>query len=636
MFYCKVTNKMFTTYIRQCALIWVLMCIGTIRSQLFSMDQSKILRIYGDILPKSPSIAFDNGTIVPTTEKLHVKHYSNSKINSYLSNIHKNQWFERNREEQDVTPKIISDVNNLFNQNQNGDWSPTESSFQPSWDGNQKYENNYQNSREPSRNKDSSWSVLNDESDSFSSTPESPVVSIKENRNKKRDDSNHYNQDTDYSSSKQDITDWSTQSNNFVTAPKEPKQQYSTIYKQHKTKSNQGNSVRNAHDDWSTPRSMSDFSQWLTTPQPYTEPAAKPTWVSESSNSWSPSNFDSKRVTTRPTKKPAAESLSTSGPDLEEFIARQENRYKKYNSLYSGVNSYGNPASQDILNKPRDYRQTPNSITNFNPNILKEQFDIPPNIQSFDPYSEYQDFSSSTSYYPYPSTDNVISSTTHNPLLQNNYQSNFRPNVPNNNFNSRFNNFNQGNRQGFGEPDTVIENKYQTTLKKHFDNTIDLYESQNKRTKFNPQQPGSKYNFELPSSNIKFEVTSTESPPNIIIQNYHITTDHPQNGFSEVFNQHIVPTSERPHQVDNVPQFSQNDIQLPVNYDYTPKKGHDVTFTTESSVADVPIVEIGGYSKSPPSYYEGNYMPSPPPVYYEIPHLQKTGECGTGRSNIVS
>lgn len=620
MFYCKITNKMFTTYIRQCALIWVIINFGTIHSQLFSMDQSKILRIYGDILPKGPSIAFGNGTIVPTTEKLHVKHYSNSKINNYLSNIHKNDWFEKNREESDVTPKTISEVNSLFNQNQNSDWAPTENSFLPSWDGGQKYEN----SREPPGNKESGWSVLSDENGYYPSTSESPVIQVNPNRNKKRQDNSYYNKD---SASQQDITDWSTQANNFVTPPKEPKQQYSTIYKQHKTKSNEGKN-KNIYDDWSTPRSMSAFSEWLTTPQPYTTPAAKPNWVSESSNSWSPSNYNSKRVASKPSKKPAAELLSTSGPDLDEFIARQENRYKKYNSLYSGVNSYGDP-SQDILNKPRDYRESPNSVSNYNPGILKDQFDIPPNIQSFDPYSEYQDFSSSTSYYPYSSTGNFVSSTPKNPLFDNNYQSNFRPNIPNlsNNVNSnnRFpNNFNdQGNRHGFGEPETVIENKFQTTLKKHFDNTLNLYESQSKRTKFNPQQPGSKYNLQLPSSNIKFEVTSTESPPKIVIQNYHITTDHPQNGFSEVYNQQNVPTSQRPNfQGDSVPQFSQNDIQLPGNYDYTPNKGHDVTFTTESSV---PIVEIGGYSKSPPSHYEGNYTLNPPPVIYEIPHLQKTG-----------
>ncbi|XP_008482727.1 GATA zinc finger domain-containing protein 14-like [Diaphorina citri] len=451
------------------------------------MDQSKILRIYGDILPKK---SYDNGTIVPTTEKLHVKHYSNSKINNYLYKIQKNEWFERNREE--VTPKTISEVNNLFNQNnQNGDWAPTEANLHPHWGTNTDQER-------PSHGQDTGWNAPDDSDDSFySSTTESPRVRVNHHKNKKRQDSSYYNTEDNGQTNKKS-SDWSSQVNNFVTTPQEPRPQYSTIkYKQHKTKyenlAHEGkNNVKNIFDDWSTPRSMSAYSEWLTTPETYTTPNSKPNWVSsEPSNNWSPAHQESNWVTIT-TPKPAAEHLSTSGPDLDEFIARQENRYKKYNSLYSGVNSYGD-LSQDILTQPRDYRQTPNSNSNYNPNILKDQFDIPPNIQSYDPYSEYQDYSSSTSFNPYSSTDNFVSSTTKRPSFKennhnnNNFQTIYRPQGPslnNVNFenNNRFirNNFNEQNKRpsDFGEPETVIENKYQTTLKKHFDNTINLYESQ--------------------------------------------------------------------------------------------------------------------------------------------------------------
>ncbi|KAI5727829.1 hypothetical protein M8J77_007365 [Diaphorina citri] len=602
------------------------------------MDQSKILRIYGDILPKK---SYDNGTIVPTTEKLHVKHYSNSKINNYLYKIQKNEWFERNREE--VTPKTISEVNNLFNQNnQNGDWAPTEANLHPHWGTNTDQER-------PSHGQDTGWNAPDDSDDSFySSTTESPRVRVNHHKNKKRQDSSYYNTEDNGQTNKKS-SDWSSQVNNFVTTPQEPRPQYSTIkYKQHKTKyenlAHEGkNNVKNIFDDWSTPRSMSAYSEWLTTPETYTTPNSKPNWVSsEPSNNWSPAHQESNWVTIT-TPKPAAEHLSTSGPDLDEFIARQENRYKKYNSLYSGVNSYGD-LSQDILTQPRDYRQTPNRNSNYNPNILKDQFDIPPNIQSYDPYSEYQDYSSSTSFNPYSSTDNFVSSTTKRPSFKennynnnnnnnNNFQTIYRPQGPslsNVNFenNNRFirNNFNEQNKRpsDFGEPETVIENKYQTTLKKHFDNTINLYESQIKQTKYRPQQNEghNKINFELPDSKIKFEVTATETTPRIIIENYHLTTEHSRNGFSEVYNQKVTPTSQSPKfQRDTASQFSPNDIQLPGNYDYTPKKGHDVTFTTETA----PIIEIGGgYSKSPPSFYEGNHSLTPPAITYEIPHLQKT------------
>lgn len=637
MFYCKITNKMFTTYLRQFALVWLFFDLSTIHCQLFSMDQSKILRIYGDILPKkNPS--YDNTSIVPTTERLHVKHFSNSKINNYLSNIHKNQWFEQTRVQSEAIPKTISDVNSLFNQNQNSEWVPNENNFQSNWDGNhQNSENNFRNSERPFRNQDSGWSLSNEGQNDdgfFSSTTETPEIHVNHRKkNKKRQDSSYYNVDVDYAASNKEITDWSTPANNFVTPPKETRQQYSTIYKQHKTKSNEGKDVRNIYDDWSTPRSMSAYSEWLTTPQPYTTPDTSQNWETASNNNWTPSNYDTRWNAGKTTKKPAAVPLSTSGPDLEEFITRQENRIKKYSSLYTGINSYGVP-SQDVYSKPRDYRQTPISTNNYNPTILKDQFDIPPNIQSYDPYSEYQDVSSSTSYYPYSPSDNFIPSTTENPYFDNKFQSKSKPprNVPSHTtvkFNNNYanNNYDQGNRQGFGEPETVIENKYQTTLKKHFDNTINLYESQSKRTKFNPQQNGgAKYNVELPSSNIKFEVPASDPSPKIVIQNYHFTTDHPQNGYSEVYNQQNVPTTQQPHfHVDSVSQYSQDDLQLPANYDYTPKRGHDVTFTTESSV---PIVEIGGFSKSPPgpNFYEGNYTLNPPPVTYEIPHLKKIGK----------
>ncbi|KAL1453295.1 hypothetical protein WDU94_007448 [Cyamophila willieti] len=608
-----------------CVTLVLLLDLATVHCQLFTMDQSKILRIYGDILPKKNTpTPVDNKTV---TEKLHVKHYSNSKINTYLNNIHKNELFDQNYIVS--TPKTISEVNGLLNSKQNTDWAPTEPNFQPNNWGDANYEVGNQFN---SQNND--WSASNgqNEEEYYSSTAGSAndrTPSDHQNHRKstqKRQGSNHYDSEHDGSAAERKYSDWSTPVNNFVTPP-----QYSTIYKQHKTKSQDDKSgMKNVYDDWSTPRSMSAYSEWLTTPQPHTTPPSK------QSNSWSP-HQDSNWVTIKPTK-PTAEHLSTSGPDLDEFISRQENRYKKHNSLYSGVNSYGTP-SQDILSPTRDYRQTVNS---YNPTILKDQFDIPANIHAFDPYSEYQDYSSSTSRYP-STTDHSLPSTTRVPsYADDSFQSNFRPAGPNfnNNFNhdanNRFvtNNFNtnQKNYGGFGEPEVVIENKYQTSLKKHFDNTINLYEGQSKHIP--PKRnvgANSNINLELPNSNIKFEVSSTEQPPRIVIENYHLTTEHPQDGYSEVYNRKIVPTvsqnSQKPKfQRDNIPQYSQNNINLPGSYDYSPEGHYDVTPGLSFTSTSVPVVSIGGgfNQGASSSYFDGNVTPSPPSISYEIPHLKTT------------
>lgn len=615
----------------RCVSLVLIVNFVTMNCQLFTMDQSKILRIYGDILPKKSSAPVDNRTV---TEKLHVKHYSNSKINSYLNTIHKNQWFEQNRVEH--TPKTILEVNGLLNKNQDGEWVPPTEGFVPHWGGN----------NQDTEVQDPGWSVSHGNSPQnsdgyYSQTEESPsfpVVVVKKNT-KKRHDGSYYNEDTDYSASNNEPTDWSTPTNNFVTVPrKESRPQYSTIYKQHKTKydnlSNEGKgNMKTMFNDWSTPRSMSAYSEWLTTPQSYTTPSPSQPSPSQPSNNWLP-NKESNWVTAKPTHQP----LSTSGPDLDEFIARQENRYNKYNNLYSGVNSYGDP-SQDIFTKPRDYRQTVNNNNNnYNPTILKDQFDIPPNLQSYDPYSEYQDYSTSTASYPNFPRKNIVSSTTKRSPFET-YQTTVRPYTPNSinndNYdgNNRYANNNYHNTQyrpDFAEPDVVIGNKYQNTLKKHFDNTINLYESQAERDYASRQRNkgAAKINFEIPNANIKFEVSSTERPPMIIIENYHTNTEHPQHGFSEVYNKKTAPpVSQNPNnQLDSVPQYTQNDLQLPANYDYTPKKPNSpnsvtgATFTSPS----IPIVEIGGgYGMS---YFEGNNTLSYPAISYEIPHLKKFGK----------